>query len=401
MSAAVETIQEYLVKLGYVTDAISEKKVTDGLGAIGKKVFGVGSAVAGLTVAVAGATAAFAYNMRKMYAASELSGSSVKNMNAMSYAASQIGISGDTMQSAIHGMAQAMRLNPGLQGLVESFGVKVQGRDMSDVAMDFVKSLKSMPEFAGAQYAQMFGIDPDTFHMMMTHMGELTKAKAKMNQIYKEVGFNPDDPKNKQAIKDLTTTLDNLEARASLVGQKLLTALVGPLKSAMTSLEMGFDRFAKIIGGFSVGKGWETWLDEQKKAFENPFGKTDKELAAEEKAKPAKEVADKKRAEQAAAQTTEDLMGGLGIEIPATTPAKYTGSKEDKESLARWMSPGTSTGQNVRLGDTSTSHAVTIHQTNSFEVHGADSKSMVKAIGEEISRNNGNATRAGIGAQMK
>ena len=392
--ASTEVIREYLTKIGYVTDAISQKKAEDGMVGFGKKVFGVGAAVAGLVASVAAATGAFAYSMRKMYYQSELSDSTVKNMNAMSYAAEQIGISGDAMSGAIHGMAQAMRLNPGLQALVESFGVKVTGRDMSDVAMDYVKALSKMPEFTGAKYAQMFGIDPDTFHQMVAHMGELGKKKQEMKGMYKEVGFDPDA--SKKAIMALASEMDRLEARASLVGQKLLASLVGPLQSAMGMMETGFNRFAKIIGGFSAGHGWATWLETQEESFANPFGKSAEQLAAEKKAEPAKAI----KREQDKTAAIDSAWKQSGVNIPAsnlfTSPP---GSKVPKTPESPPAIPNQLTGENTRLG--TASNTTSISQTNNITVHGAaNPQETGKATAHEITRTFGNITRMGRGATL-
>jgi hypothetical protein len=245
MSGSAEILQEYLVKLGFQTDAISLKKFEDGMGVVGKKVLGVGLAVAGIVASVEAATVAFAYSMRRVYFDSELSGSSVKNMKAMEYAGKQIGISGETMESAIHGMAQAVRLNPGLKGLVESFGVPIKGRDMSDVMLDFVKATKKMPEFVGAQYAGMFGIDPDTYHQMITHMDTLMAKKREALNIYKDSGVDP--AKAKAAIMEFTQGLDKLEMRINLLGQALLIKFVEPFKDANKYLNGLIDSWMRLV----------------------------------------------------------------------------------------------------------------------------------------------------------
>ena len=110
MSSNAEILQEYLVKIGYQTDAVSYVKFTEALSDSAKKAIGVSTAVAGIGLATAAAVTTFSYNMRKMYFASELANSSVKNLKAMEFAGKQIGISGDAMASSIHSMAQSLRL---------------------------------------------------------------------------------------------------------------------------------------------------------------------------------------------------------------------------------------------------------------------------------------------------
>lgn len=253
MAGTAEVLQEYLVSLGFRTDVISLRKFEDGLGVTGKRILKVGGAVAGVVAAVEASTAAFAYSMRKMYFASELSQSSVKNLKAMEYAGKQIGVSGDTMAGAIHSMAQAMRLNPGLQGLIESFGVKVTGRDMSDVMVDFVGALKNMPEFAGAQYAQMFGIDPDTYHQMINHMDTLKQKKQELLDQYKNSGVDPDAAK--KTMLEYTSAMDAMESKLSILGQAIMIKFAPQFRTLTSILNESMDWWIGWANGInSVSK---------------------------------------------------------------------------------------------------------------------------------------------------
>ena len=217
---SAEILQEYLVKLGYATDSISFKKMDSHLSATTKKILGAGSAITGIAAATATATAAFAYNMRKMYFASELSNSSVKNLRAMEYAGKQIGVGGDSMESSIHGMAQALRLEPGLQAFLQNIGVPVAGRDSSDVMIDLVTALKQMPEFQATQIAGMFGISPDDYHQMATHLDELKAKKMEHVALGKQMGVDLDT--QKEAVRQYTAGLDKLGETFGFLEDKVM-----------------------------------------------------------------------------------------------------------------------------------------------------------------------------------
>jgi len=193
MSGTSEVLQEYLVKLGFKVDQGDYKKFTDSLGTVGKRVLRVGLAVAGLATGMEAAAAAFAYSMRKVYFDSQLANSSVKNLQSLSYAGQQVGISAESMGGAIHNMAQQLRLNPGLRGVIESFGVKVEGRDVSDVMTDYVKALGSMPEFQAAQFAGMFGMDPDTYHQFRNNADAIIAKQKEMKDVYKSLGTDMEE----------------------------------------------------------------------------------------------------------------------------------------------------------------------------------------------------------------
>lgn len=246
-SGSTEVLQEYLVKLGYQVDAISSRKFEDSLGKTGKAVFKTGAAIVATVTAVEAATAKFAYSMRQIYFQSELANTSAKNYKALGYAGKQVGAD---LQAAAHGMAQAMRLNPGLQGLVESLGVKVTGRDTSDVLIDLVDALKQMPEFQATQYAQMFGIDPDTYHQMITHMEELKNKKQEMLNLYKTAGVDPDEAK--KTLLEYTSALDQLEARLSILGQAVLIRLAPTFKDITSFLNEKIQQWTDMATGKKV-----------------------------------------------------------------------------------------------------------------------------------------------------
>lgn len=265
MAGTAEVLQEYLVKLGYQTDTISLKKFEDSLGDTGKKVLKVGTAVTTAVIAVEAAAVAFAYSMRKIYFESELSNTSVKNLKALEYAGKQIGITGDAMGNAIHGMAQAMRLNPGLQGLIESFGIKVTGRDTSDVMLDFVGALKNMPEFTAAKYASMFGLDPDTYHQMANHLDELKKKKEEQLAMAKKYGLDLD--KQKKTMLEYTESIDRLSAKFEVLGSVILVNFVEPFKTVASWIDHVIEGWTMIAGGLKYEKGsrWDEFVNGKEK----------------------------------------------------------------------------------------------------------------------------------------
>lgn len=226
--ASSEILQEYLVKIGYHTDATTFHKFEASLGKTTKNVYKLGGAVIAIAAATAAATTSFAYNMRKMYFASELANSSVKNLRAMEYAGKQIGISGDAMESSITGMARALRLEPGLAAFLQNMGVPVSGRDVSDVMIDLVSALKKMPEYQAAQIAEMFGISPDEFHQMSIHLDELKKKKLEHLEIYREMGVDIDAAKN--VNMEYTQTLDRMGERMEALSDKVLIKLLPAFK---------------------------------------------------------------------------------------------------------------------------------------------------------------------------
>lgn len=230
-AGTTEVLQEYLVKLGYTIDTVSQKRLTDGLSATGKRVMDVGKGVAGVVVAVEAATAAFAYSMRKAYFAADLAGTSMKKMEAASYASKQIGISSEAMASAIQSMAMNLRMNPGLKAYVESFGIKVTGRDISDVMLDMVAATKQFPEFTGAQIMGQFGMSAEQYHLLRENADKFKAAQEESLNIQREMNVDMDAATT--ATDEYTKALDKLGHQLSMSGK---TASIGlfPMFTAIT-----------------------------------------------------------------------------------------------------------------------------------------------------------------------
>jgi len=369
MPSNSEVLEEYLVSLGFRTDQLSYRKFEYGLTKVERRVLGLGAAVAGVVIAVDAAASKFAYSMRQMYFRSELAQSSVKNLTGMDYAGKQIGVGGERMADAVHSVAQAVRLNPGLQGLIESFGIRVKGRDMSDVVVDLVKALRNMPEFVGAKYAGMFGIDPDTYHQMINHMDKLQAKRRQMAAIYKEMGFNPDLKKNKDAIMEYTGELDKLEEKVKILGQAMLIHFIKPLNRITHSLEDGVDWWTKWAAGVNKVSSAFEGLDDV--SFGSKLHGFQDYLAGNLLKILGQDEAGNRLIHKA---THQDV--GTGVRKNFTSSI---GASTNYESIYRMMNaPRLGT-----IGDVPGKGGVIINQPTTFHVHGSNAHDTAKAVAEK------------------
>mgnify|MGYP006263065057 CR=1 FL=1 len=254
MASSSEVLREYLVALGWQIDKEGAKKfdkVIQGTekaaNALTKQLFAVGAATTAMV-------ASFAYNMEKLYYASKRTKSSVGNIQALEFGAEQIGISGETMRASLEGMAKSIRNNPGILALIKSFGIQVEGRDLSDVMRDTVKVLASMPHFVGAQFAGMFGMDEQTFLQMKENMAELDAAMLKRKQMAADMGVDADAAA--LASKEFNNAWREVVAQASLFKDVLAIAIL-PLTKEMAGVTKAvLSDWAKIIQ--DSGKGGES-----------------------------------------------------------------------------------------------------------------------------------------------
>ena len=272
--ASTEILQEYLVKVGYHTDATSFHKFEESNEKTWKNMMKLGKAVYGVAAATAIATASFAYNMRKMYFASQIANSSIKNLKAMEFASTQVGVSGETMEQAIKGMAMAFRREPGLAEFVKNLGVPVSGRDTADVMTDVVTKMNELPFFQAADtMEQYFGMDAETYFMLRENMDKFNKSKQMSIDIQKQM--NVDYKEGEKAVMEFTTGLDLLGQRFEILGEKVLINFVRPFRDAVQEVNGWFNGMA--FGLDHLGEEWSNYLDIVNKAdkqFEdNPINK--------------------------------------------------------------------------------------------------------------------------------
>lgn len=192
MATSQQILREYLISLGYKVDNASAKRFDTSIFRTRANVAGLATSVLGLIASTQAFVAVWARSMERAYYDSKLAKSTAGNLAALNFGARSIGISGETIESAVKGIARAMRLNPGLKGLVESFGIQVTGRDMADVANDFIRVLSKMPFYKAAQYAGLFGIDPDTLLLWEEGLDKLTQASARRKEMAEAAGLDVD-----------------------------------------------------------------------------------------------------------------------------------------------------------------------------------------------------------------
>ena len=193
MATDKEVIREFLVSLGFQVEQPGLRKFKDSLESVSKFALFASKSVAGVAIAAEAMVTIFANQMEKMYYASKISGASVKNLQSLEYGAQQIGLTAGTLTQALKSMALTMKMNPGIQGFVQSLGITVSGRDMGDVAMDVLKATKALPFYQGAGIMQQyFGMDPETYQLITENLDKLSNKQQEYIELLKTMGIDSD-----------------------------------------------------------------------------------------------------------------------------------------------------------------------------------------------------------------
>lgn len=193
-------IREFLVSIGYTLDEQGERRVIDGIGKVTKAALGLEAAILAAAAAVAGAVAKMADGLEDLYFASQRTGASVGNIQALGAAATQLGGSVAGARASLEAFANFIRSSPGALSWIQSLGVQVRDartgmmRDTSDIMQDLGKQFSQMPIWRAQAYAQFLGIDQNTLRALMQGVDGF---EAEYRRMVRAVGLDSD-----QAARD-------------------------------------------------------------------------------------------------------------------------------------------------------------------------------------------------------
>lgn len=231
MSSSSNVLREYLVSLGYSVDNVSQKKFDLALLNSDRSASGLARTLLGVAASAQAMMLVYARSMERLYYSSMKAESSVGSLQAISFAAKNIGLSGDAMVAGVEGMARAMRTNPGLKALLTGqFGINTQGKETTALLVEFVEKLSTMPDYIATSFAQMFGIDPDTYFLLSRQVGQFKEVMALRKQWSKDMGL--DSEQGVEAMREYANATREVEERLKILGQVVAVSLLPPFREA-------------------------------------------------------------------------------------------------------------------------------------------------------------------------
>lgn len=214
--ADTKILREYLISLGFKTDAPSMGKFERSIDKAQFGVAGLAKTVLGVAAGVQAMVAIFANQMTQMYYASRKAESSVENLQAVRFASEQVGISAEATTAAVQGMAKALREQPGMRGFLEGFIGDSSKMDNTERYIALVEKLKTLPFFQAQQIGSMFGINPDDLFLLQEGIEKFKTAYALRKQMNKDGALDASEAAKaavaySQAINEMTTRLGVLK----------------------------------------------------------------------------------------------------------------------------------------------------------------------------------------------
>lgn len=227
MSGQQDILKSFLVSLGFSVDAGGLRVFMGTLLNIQSETGKVAAKLGGVVVAAEEMVRDVTASYESLYYASKRVGATVTNIKSLEYASEQVGVKAETARAALESMAASIRTNPGKRSLMDNLVGRDTGKmDQALAMLELVKNLGKLPHFAGAQFAQMFGMDEQTFKMYVDKMPELEAAfKRQQEALKNSVG---DGNAAAAASREYQNELKSLEAQigvtAGEVGLTLMPA---------------------------------------------------------------------------------------------------------------------------------------------------------------------------------
>lgn len=257
MPGSTDVIREFLVSLGWKIDEKGQKNFTDAVATTTLKVAALGTAIAATATAVVAGVAKIADQMEALYFASQRTNASVANIQALGFAASQMGSSAAAAQASLENLARFMRNSPGAEGLLRGIGVQTRDmngglRDTTAILGDLGKQFANMPYYRANAYAQALGIDERTLMAMRQGLGNFNDEYRDM---LRAAGLD-----SQEAAKQSHLFMNEVRTLGSafvILGQKIASSLAGSLSGDLRRFREGvvanFGHITEIVG--SVVKG--------------------------------------------------------------------------------------------------------------------------------------------------
>lgn len=256
--ASSNTIKEFLVALGVDISSSGVKRFFDTIGSMTQAAAKFSLALEGLAMTLKGALLATASALENLFYIAQRASTTVDNLKELQYGMRAIGLSAEDANSALEGLAMAMRLNPGNESLLRYLGVATRDasgamRDTTQITGDFVARLSKMPFFIAAQYASMFGINARTLYQLLQNFGQLQAKEKEWRDAAKQVGVDLQDSavKSKDFMNEMRAVIEVLD----LLWIKISTVLIERLKPQLESFRQFLLAHAKDITTFGISIG--------------------------------------------------------------------------------------------------------------------------------------------------
>ncbi|PXV60883.1 hypothetical protein SAMN04487785_11323 [Dyella jiangningensis] len=257
---STETIREFLVSLGFKVDSSGERRFTDGVKNVSKEVAALGAVAVATATAVLASVSKMANGLEDLYFVSQRTRASAENIKAIGFAADQMGSSAGAAQASIEAIAKFLRINPGGESLLKSWGIQTRDtngelRDTTELLTDLGKVFRHMPYAQAYARANVLGIDEKTLQALIQGTDQFSD---RYKQILARYGL--DVTKATELSHNFNLQLRDLRANFEVLGTVVGTRVIGILNelefrwnSLDDSTKSNINTVAEWVAGIVAG----------------------------------------------------------------------------------------------------------------------------------------------------
>jgi hypothetical protein len=188
--ATREVLREFLVKIGWESDANQRKKFLDDLTTATRRILGTGLALRALADSLKIATYMMARSGETLFWMSQRTSTSVGSIRSFGYAMSQMGSSVESAQSALESIGRFQRSSPGANDWLKM----LLGRDADlssagKIMEQLSKRFRNMPFYEARAFAEVLGIDDNT---LMAIIRGVDRFEESYRAMLRRTGFDAD-----------------------------------------------------------------------------------------------------------------------------------------------------------------------------------------------------------------
>lgn len=250
-----ETLDEYLIKLGFKVDDAAQQKFANAVGKSSAKFGVVYNKAVQAAEKVASAVKAFVDGMENVYFASLRTHSSVENIRSLELSMQDFGGSAEGARSSIEGLAGFLRNTPGGEGFLHGMGVqtrKANGdlEDTTELLIGVGHQLAKMDTAHANVYAGLLGIDEKT--ALALRNGDFEKRFRRSQEHLQKSGYTEASDKARQFGSKMREIGEGLE----IIFTKAISPLIDKLLPVMDRIIQYFSDIAEAADGVwgSIGQ---------------------------------------------------------------------------------------------------------------------------------------------------
>lgn len=269
MAGEAQLLKEFLVSIGFKVDESSFNRFNGRVASATMQVAKLGAALAAMTTTAVLGITKLSQGFEELYYLSQRTNTAAANILSMAHAFGQVGLTAGDAKSALNNLALAMKLNPGVEGLLNALGIQTSGkdgpRDRRAIMTDLLQRLQKMPTFLAAQYGQMFGISPQTLLQLLQNLPDMLRSQERWDQMIKDTGANVDLATRKG--RDWMNLIRDIGDAFDLIAMQITIAVIDKtepiLRRFRNFLIDNFKDITEAVGNFIVYTitGFEKYIE--------------------------------------------------------------------------------------------------------------------------------------------